>query len=130
MLVLTIRTDNPEAEIGLFDSQSKLGYEVWHAHRELSMTIHNKINDVLVAHNKSFEDIQGIVCFAGPGSFTGLRIGLSVGNTLAYGLDLPILATQGEEWIADGIKQLESGHTDKVAQPFYGADVHITVPRK
>ena len=43
MLILTIRTDNPESEIGLYDGQKQLDYEVWEAHRQLGTTIHAKI---------------------------------------------------------------------------------------
>jgi tRNA threonylcarbamoyladenosine biosynthesis protein TsaB len=130
MIILTIRTDNPEAEIGLFDEQTKVAYETWHAHRELSMTIHRKIEAVLQAQAKALQDVDGIICFAGPGSFTGLRIGLSVGNALAYGLDVPIVAAQGDGWIIDGVTRLQAGQADALALPHYGADAHITLPRK
>jgi tRNA threonylcarbamoyladenosine biosynthesis protein TsaB len=130
MLVLTIKTDNPDAEIGLCDGPTCLKREVWHAHRELAETIHNKIKALLDAQNKDWSDLEGIVCFAGPGSFTGLRIGLSVGNALAYGLNVPIVTEQGDEWIMNGMGRLEHGERDPVALPHYGADAHITLPKK
>jgi tRNA threonylcarbamoyladenosine biosynthesis protein TsaB len=130
MLILTIRTDNPEAEIGLFDDLTKLKYETWHAHRELSVTIHQKIEDVLTSQGKKLENLEGLVGFSGPGSFTGLRIGLTVANALAYGLGIPVVATQGEDWIESGIKRLTAGERDKIALPEYGAPVHITKQRK
>ena len=80
MLILTIRTDKPEAEIGLFEDNKQLAYEMWQAHRELSDTIHKKIEKLLKSQKKDWQNIDGIVCFKGPGSFTGLRIGLTVGN--------------------------------------------------
>jgi hypothetical protein len=43
MIILTIRTDKPESEIGLFNNKDKLAYEVWQAHRELAETVHKKI---------------------------------------------------------------------------------------
>jgi len=130
MIVLTIRTDKPEAEIGLFNDKEKLTYEVWHAHRELSATILSKIDALLESQGKSLDDIQGIVGFAGPGSFTGLRIGLTVANTLAYGLKIPVLAAKGEHWISEGTERLEDGQADLIALPEYGAPAHITQPRK
>ena len=130
MIILTIRTDNPEAEIGLFDSQTRLAYETWQAHRELSNTIHQKIKDLLAGQHKAFKDIQGIVCLQGPGSFTGLRIGLTVADGFAYGLDIPIVATQGKDWIEQGIKRLEKGENERIALPHYGAPVHITQQKK
>jgi len=129
MLTLTIRSDKPEAEIGLFDNGKKLAYEIWQAHRELAETIHTKIETLLKSHDKDWHDLQSIVCFQGPGSFTGLRIGLTVGNALSYGLEVPIVATKGEEWIEKGIIKLQKGENDQLALPHYGAPVHITPPR-
>lgn len=130
MIILTIRTDKPEAEIGLFEDQAELAYETWQAHRELSNTIHKKIKAALISQGKEFKDIQGIVCFQGPGSFTGLRIGITVADSLAYGLDVPIVAMQGDDWIRQGIKRLLDGQNDRIALPHYGAPVHITKQRK
>jgi tRNA threonylcarbamoyladenosine biosynthesis protein TsaB len=129
MLVLTIRTDKPEAEVGLYDGQKQLAYEVWHAHRELSVTIHQKIEGLLAGQGKRLEDLEGIVGFAGPGSFTGLRIGLTVANALAYGLQIPVVA-QKDNWIEPGIVRLEAGKRDKIALPEYGAPAHITQQKK
>jgi len=130
MLILSIRTDNPEAELGLFDGQAKLDYVTWHAHRELSTTLHQKIKDLLSTHNKTLDDLEGIVCFQGPGSFTGLRIGLTVANAAAYGKSLPIVAAMGEDWAAHGLERLHAGEDDRIALPHYGAEAHITQQRK
>jgi tRNA threonylcarbamoyladenosine biosynthesis protein TsaB len=130
MIILTIRTDKPEAEIGLFADGEQVAYEVWYAHRELSITLHQKIADMLAAQHKQFEDIQGIVAFAGPGSFTGLRIGLTVANALAYGLDIPVVASKGEQWIEIGIERLKQSQADVIALPEYGAPPHITQQKK
>lgn len=130
MLILTIRTDKPEAEIGLFEGQKKLDYIVWMAHRELSVTLHRKIEELLSSKRVKLEELRGIVGFSGPGSFTGLRIGLSVANALAYGLNIPIVSAKGETWVEDGIKRLMKSENQKLALPEYGSPVHITVQRK
>lgn len=130
MLILTIRTDKPEAELGLFDGEKELAYLSWHAHRELSNTIHQKIDELLAPRKKTLQDLQGVVAFQGPGSFTGLRIGLTVANTLAYGLGGSIKAAQGENWVQDGIHALENGEADQLAMPEYGAEAHITKQKK
>jgi tRNA threonylcarbamoyladenosine biosynthesis protein TsaB len=130
MLILTLRTDNPEAEIGLYDSQTQMDYIKWPAGRELSVTMHGKIENLLAGHAKKLEDLQGIVCFQGPGSFTGLRIGLTVADALAYSFKIPIVASQEEDWISKGIEQLQSGQDDQIALPHYGAPVHITQQKK
>ncbi len=129
MIVLTLRTDNPEAELGLFDGLTKLDYETWHAHRELSTTVHHKIEAMLARHDMTWQNIEGIVGFEGPGSFTGLRIGLSVANAAAYGLQIPVVATQGDNWAQKGIERLQAGEQDEVALPFYGREANITKPK-
>lgn len=128
MLILTIRTDKPEAEIGLFDSKQKLAYSTWLAHRQLSETIHAKINELLDSQGRSLNDIDGIVAFKGPGSFTGLRIGLSVANALAYGLHIPIVSAAGADWLAKGNQAVRQGSDEQIASPEYGSPPHITAP--
>lgn len=125
MLILTIRTDKPESEIGLYDGDQQKAYEIWLAHRQLAESIHLKIKDMLDGQKLTLENIGGVVAYGGPGSFTGLRIGLSVANSLAAGLSAPIVMAQSETWINIGVKRLGDGADDKVAVPQYGAPVHI-----
>ncbi len=129
-LILSIRSDKPDAEVGLFDGLKQLDYEVWHADRNLSVTILGKIENLLEKNKFKFGDIKGVVGFKGPGSFTGLRIGLTVANTLAYGLRIPVVASDAEAWVQDGIKRLKKGENDKIALPEYGRGARITKPRK
>lgn len=130
MLILTIRTDKPEAELGLYDSTVQLAYFTWLAHRELAETLQLQITALLKQANKTFTDVQGVIAYEGPGSFTGLRIGLSVANALAYGLKLPIVASGNDDWITTGINRLLAGQSDRLALPEYGALPNITAPRK
>jgi tRNA threonylcarbamoyladenosine biosynthesis protein TsaB len=130
MLILSVRTDKPEAELSLFNNDQKLDGLVWQAHRELAETIHLKISELLVAEQLEMKNIQGIVAFKGPGSFTGLRIGLSVANALADGLDIPIVTKSGENWLGSGITALLKGRNDRPALPDYGAPPKTTRQRK
>lgn len=130
MLILTLRTDKPESEIGLYDDEREITYEIWQAHRQLAETIHQKITDVLVANNYQLQDIQAVAVYAGPGSFTGLRIGISVANALAASYELPIIGETGEEWRVAAIDKLLRGKTDTYVIPDYGAEVHITPQKK
>lgn len=128
MKVLTIRTDNPTAEIGLYKDQELIGKVSWQAHHELTKTIHLKIKELLNKSNVSLKGIDGIVCYKGPGSFTGLRIGLSVANTLAYILAVPIVAPSKKDWIKTGIADLQSGKNDIVVTPNYSHPASVTKP--
>jgi len=130
MIILTLRTDKPDAEVGLYDGQQQIAYETWTAHRALAETLHTKIVELLATHGKRLTDLQGIACFQGPGSFTGLRIGLTVANALCYSYKLPIVAAQDPNWLETAVTKLQNGETDELALPYYGADAHITLPKK
>jgi tRNA threonylcarbamoyladenosine biosynthesis protein TsaB len=130
MLIVTIKTDQVLAEVGLFAGTNKLGYITWEAHRTLTDTIHAQIKHLLDASQKDWQDIEGVVVFKGPGSFTGLRIGFAVANTLAYINKAPVVSTQGETWLSDGLERITRGDDEHIALPEYGADVHITTPKK
>ena len=129
-MILVLRTDKPEAEIGLYDDSRRLAYESWHAHRQLSVTIHHRIQKLLDGQNMTWQDISGAIIYKGPGSFTGIRIGISVANALVGGLQIPVAGTTGHEWIKQGIELLKNGQGSKYALPEYGAPVHTTKPRK
>jgi len=130
MLVLTIKSDAPQAALSLYNDQQLLKKEDWLADRTLADTIHLKIAELLKSSSKDWADIKGLVCFEGPGSFTGLRIGLTVGNALAYGLDAPIVGARGKDWELIGIKKLLGGKNETIVIPHYGSEPHITPPKK
>lgn len=130
MLTLTLRTDKPEAELGLFNGKTKLAYSTWPAHRELAETIHMKIKELLESQGRTLKDVEGIAVYKGPGSFTGLRIGISVANTLADSLDLPIVSAIGKDWTKKACDGLERGANEHIALPEYGAPAKTTKPKK
>src|SRR6478736_2198290 len=98
MLILALRTDKPEAELSLYDGTKKLAEIKWQAHLKLAETLNYKIEEILNKSSISYKDLEAIAIFKGPGSFTGLRIGFSVANALAYAQGLPIVARTGEDW--------------------------------
>jgi tRNA threonylcarbamoyladenosine biosynthesis protein TsaB len=126
MLTLTIRTDKPEAEIGLFEDSRQLARKSWQAHRQLAETIHTEVRELLSSQKKTLSDIRAVAVFRGPGSFTGLRIGISVANALADSLAVPIIGRSGDDWYEQAIASLLNGENDRQVMPEYGAAPHIT----
>ena len=102
----------------------------WEAGRELARYIHGYIEDRLHEEGKTWQDIKGIGIFRGPGSYTGLRIGITVANTLAQSLHIPIVGVVGDGWREQAIALLEAGATNQIVLPEYGGEAHITTPKK
>jgi tRNA threonylcarbamoyladenosine biosynthesis protein TsaB len=101
--------------------------DTWDSGRQLAGTLLARIDTLLANNGLSSSDLEAIVVFRGPGSFTGLRIGVSVANTLAYSLYVPIIGAIGEHWVQDGIEALKSGKNDQLVLPEYGGEPHITM---
>jgi len=127
MLSLFLRTDKPESELYLYEDEKELAQIKWPAHRKLAETLNSKIDELLLGACKTTADINKIVVYKGPGSFTGLRIGISVANAMAYGLGMPVVGTEGKDWLSDGVTAAGSS---RPVQPHYGGEIHITSPRK
>lgn len=130
MIILTIRTDKPLAEISLWRDAVCTAEIQWEAYRELADTIHTQIATMLTKGELEWQSIQAIAVFKGPGSFTGLRIGISVANALALGLDIPIVGQAGPNWQQHASARLLAGENDHVVLPEYGAEANITLPKK
>lgn len=102
----------------------------WQADRTLARDIFAYLRDRLGEFHKNFEDLEGIGVFRGPGSFTGLRISMTVMNTLADSLGLPIVGETGDDWKSTALGRLANNENDHLILPLYGRDANITKPRK
>lgn len=130
-MILGIRTDKPEAELYLLNRDGAIENSLtWHGHRQLSETLHTKIKELLHEQNIELNDLTGIVVYQGPGSFTGLRISVSVANALRSGLQLPVVGGKGDNWYLEGVQKLEDGADEEIVVPDYGREPHITTPKK
>lgn len=97
--------------LGLDDKR----YE-WESGRALAKEIFTFIHEKIQEQGKDWRDITEIHYFAGPGSFTGLRIGAVIVNALADQLNVPLFDQNGEQ------KQL--------IMPEYGRPANISQPKK
>lgn len=129
-MFLGIRTDSPLAEFYLYDQTTKVAEKTWQADRELAKGLLAQLEVFLQENGRSFSDLTGLFAFRGPGSFTGLRIGLTVMNTMAYAQNIPIVGAESDDWTEVSVKRLDSGENDKIVMPHYGAEARITKPKK
>lgn len=102
----------------------------WQADRTLARDMLAYMRDRLAEHDATLDDIEGIGVFRGPGSFTGLRIGMTVLNTLAQANRAAIVGELGNDWEEKCLERLLRGDNDHIVLPEYGGDAHVTKPRK
>lgn len=57
------------------------------------------IEKLLKKHRLKIQDLSSIEVNTGPGSFTGLRVGVSIANTLAFALRIPVNAKPIGEFV-------------------------------
>lgn len=124
-MIILLDTSTATCFLTVVDDEARQDFE-WQAGRTLARGLLKFLEE----KTGDLRDISGIGVMKGPGSFTGLRIGLTVANTLADSLNIPIVGTTGEDWREMALKKLRAGENEKIVMPEYGAAAHITAPRK
>ncbi|HMS92893.1 MAG TPA: tRNA (adenosine(37)-N6)-threonylcarbamoyltransferase complex dimerization subunit type 1 TsaB [Candidatus Saccharibacteria bacterium] len=129
MTYLLIDTSTPECHMTLASDDKQIN-RTWDAGRMLAKNIFVYIDEIFLDAGITYDDLDGLGVFRGPGSFTGLRIGLTVANTIASAREIPIVGEVGDEWRQRSIDRLIRGNDDTIVLPEYGGDARITQPRK
>lgn len=88
----------------------------WESGHDLAENLLQFIYEKLQENHSSWQDIEEITFMSGPGSFTGLRIGAAVVNTLAHKLNIPLKNHRNE--------------SVKIIVPDYGRAANISRPKK
>lgn len=89
MLILSIDTSCSTLGVSLTENEIVLAECVINNKKTHSVKLMPTINYVLEASEKKISDVTLIAVVNGPGSFTGLRIGVSCAKALSYTLDIP-----------------------------------------
>jgi tRNA threonylcarbamoyladenosine biosynthesis protein TsaB len=126
--ILLIKTEGMTSSLKLVGEKTLT--DEWESGRQLSRDLLARIVQLLSQKGCELKDIDGIGFFRGPGSFTSLRIGATVANTLAFGLNIPIVGSDGLNWEQDAVNKLRAGQDETQVVPLYGSEPHITKRRK
>ncbi len=107
MRLLHIDTSNQPLSVAITEGNEVLaefnsGMRINH-----SITMMSQIESLLEYTKLEMKDIEGIVVAKGPGSYTGLRIGVTAAKTLAYTLNIPLYAVSSLAAIAATVRMHE-----------------------
>ena len=108
MLVLGIDTSSKISSIGLYDSEKGVvavnSVQVKMTHSDTLMVF---IDKLFRDSGKKLEDVDRIAVGIGPGSFTGIRIGVGTAKGLAYSAQKEIVGINTLDIIARNIKKTD-----------------------
>jgi tRNA threonylcarbamoyladenosine biosynthesis protein TsaB len=90
-LTLAIDTASDVAGVALFESGSLLAESTWRTRQSHSRQLMPTLDWLLNLIGRTKSDLAGIAVCIGPGSYAGMRVGLSTGKALSYALDLPLV---------------------------------------
>jgi tRNA threonylcarbamoyladenosine biosynthesis protein TsaB len=99
-MILALDTATPAGSVALFDAGHVLSLRTFDAPRQHSRRLFGEIDAVLEDAGCGRSQIDCIAVTTGPGSFTGLRIGLSAAKGLCMGLGIELVAVSTLESLA------------------------------
>ena len=89
-LLLALDTSTSTASVALFDGQRVVSETTWLAGREHSTRLLVEMEVALERVGRTEQEVTGLAVARGPGSFTGVRVALSVAKGMAAGLGIPL----------------------------------------
>jgi tRNA threonylcarbamoyladenosine biosynthesis protein TsaB len=99
-LLLALDTSTSTASVAVFDGERVLSETTWLAGREHSTRVLVEVEIALERIGRVPEDVTGLVVACGPGSFTGVRVALSVAKGIAAGLGIPVWGVNSLDVVA------------------------------
>ena len=107
MIILGIDTSTKFCNLGLIEDENILIENTINGlKKKHSSILLSAIKDLLKTMDLKLEKINGIAVSIGPGSFTGLRIGLGVAKGLSYACSLPLLGIPTLDAMAFPLKEI------------------------
>jgi tRNA threonylcarbamoyladenosine biosynthesis protein TsaB len=101
-MIAAIDSSSTDQSVALADTAGQsLGATAWTAERGQGSELLPRLLELLDRRRASLHDVTGVAVAIGPGSFTGLRVGLALAKGLAVGLSVPIVGIRSmDAWLA------------------------------
>ena len=92
MIILALETTACVASVALLEDEAVLGVLQCDAEKKHAETVLPAIKQLLAQQQIDLSRIDALAVDVGPGSFTGVRIGVCIANAFAYALQKPVIA--------------------------------------
>ena len=103
MLILAFETSAKAASVALMEGNKLLGESYQNTGLTHSQTLMVMAEDVLKQCGKTARDVQAVAVAEGPGSFTGVRIGVAAAKGFAWGKQIPCFGISTLEAMAESL---------------------------
>lgn len=109
-LILSIETSTRVCSVALIRQGVVIGQKESNDEKSHAKLLTLFIHDLLKENTIDFKELKAIAVSKGPGSYTGLRIGVSTAKGLCYALDIPLIAINTLQSMSYGIiRRVNSG---------------------
>ena len=102
-MILAFETSAKAASVALLDKGILLGEGYQNTGLTHSQTLMSMAESLLDSCGKTVNDITAVAVAAGPGSFTGVRIGVAAAKGFAWGAQIPCYGVSTLEAMAEGL---------------------------
>ena len=100
MISLFIDTSSTTAIVALYNGNKQIEIIKEDNMQDISSHIMSMLDKLLTNNNITINQINKIFVVNGPGSFTGLRIGVTIAKTIAWSLNIPVVSISSLEVLA------------------------------
>lgn len=107
MIILAIDSSSKVATVALMKDNKLLGEITLNDKKEHSVILMTIIDQLLKLNNLNIDDIDGYVVSKGPGSFTGLRIGMATIKGLSFGSNKPYVSISSLDALALSVSNFD-----------------------
>ncbi len=108
-MILAIETATRICSVALFDRSGTKGVLESDEENAHSRILHVLIDRLMRENGLQVQDLDAVAVSMGPGSYTGLRIGVSAAKGLCYAKDIPLIGVNTLESMAYGMKEYITG---------------------
>ena len=103
MLILAFETSAKAASVALMEGTKLLGESYQNTGLTHSQTLMVMAEDLLKQCGKTAQDVEAVAVAEGPGSFTGVRIGVAAAKGFAWGKEIPCFGVSTLEAMAESL---------------------------
>ena len=120
-MILQIETATTSCSVALAHDGQVLAFKEINARNIHAEVITVYIDEILAQTNTTYAGLDAVAVSCGPGSYTGLRIGVSTAKGLCFALDKPLIAVETLAAMANGVAQDNTIDSDTLLCPMIDA---------